>query len=72
LTILKRISKGSNNWHARPIEINGIKYDYIGQAAEAIGIKASTLRAYVGRFKKTGNWPKTLKHLTIRLLQKEK
>ena len=45
---------------------------YIGQAAEAIGIKASTLRAYVGRFEKTGNWPKTLKHLTIRLLQKEK
>ena len=32
IDILKRISKGSNNWHARPIEINGIKYDYIAES----------------------------------------
>jgi group I intron endonuclease len=71
LELLTRISKGANNGRAKPIEINGIKYEYIGQAALALGLKQSTLRTYVGRAKKKGIWPKSLRQYTINLLQKE-
>jgi group I intron endonuclease len=65
---LQTISQGSKNRHARPIEINGIRYDYIGEAASALNLKASTLRTYVGRFERENRWPRTLQHLTIKLL----
>lgn len=71
LNTLRTMSKGAKNRHAQPIEINGVRYEYVGQAAEAIGMNTWTLRAYVGQYKRKGFWPKTLKHLCIKLLCKE-
>jgi group I intron endonuclease len=71
LKLLQSISQGAKNRHARPIQINGVKYEYLKQAACALNIKHGTLRTYVCRFERTGRWPKSLNHLKIILLQKE-
>ena len=72
MAVVCRIGKGAKNRHAQPLEINGISYGYVGEAALANGIKPARLRTYVGRFKKTGKWPKSLRQFKITLLQKEK
>jgi len=72
LETLRTMSKGAKNRHAQPLEINGIRYEYVGLAAEALGMNPWTLRAYVGQYKRKGFWPKTLSHLKIVLVQEKK
>ncbi len=68
MAVVCRISQGSKNGHANPVEINGVRYGFLGEAALANGIKPARLRAYVGLYKKTGKWPKSLRNFKIKLL----
>jgi len=62
---------GDNNSQSKPIEINGIYYGCIKEAAEKLGIKIHVLKYAIWRFRHTRTLPKSLQHLKIKLLSKE-
>ena len=54
---LNKAYAGANNPRAQKVQVNGIQYPCIKDAAEAIGMAASTLRVKLSRHKKSNNWP---------------
>lgn len=54
---LNKAYAGANNPRARKVKVNGVQYPCIKDAAQALGMKAGTLRTYFSRYKKTGHWP---------------
>ena len=63
---LSRLNSGSLNARAKSVEIDGVKYKTLKEAALAIGLTPDTLRYARNCFKRTGKWPKNFKH-TVKL-----
>ncbi len=56
--------KGSANPRARRVLVEGVEYGCMTDAAEAIGIKATALRARMSRYSKAG-WPSGWRYLDM-------
>lgn len=60
--ISSRISKnhadfsGSKNGRAKPVSVNGIEYGYISEAAKALNVQRSTIRAWIKINKNDAQW----------------
>ena len=66
---LNKAYVGANNPRARKVKVNGVQYLCIKDAAEALGMKAGTLRTYFSRYKKSGRWPTGWGYVTLKINQ---
>ena len=65
----KQARRGVQNGRARKVKVNEVQYPCFKDAAQALGLKASTLRARFSRYKKSGQWPNGWGYTTLEINQ---
>lgn len=57
MTVIGKSLKGSDNFNAKPVLVNGKKYGCIKDAALELGCHPETLRKKFRKYRQTNSWP---------------